>query len=156
MIDTFVALFARDLKRLTNEIDGYADETLLWQTAPGITNSAGNLCLHLLGNLNYYVGTMLGQTGYVRDRDHEFAAKGIPKAELLAGIAALELLINKALLAITDAQLGEPYPIEVLGYPMTNHYFLTHLSGHLTYHLGQINYHRRLLADRPGELVPAT
>lgn len=144
---TLNALFTRDLRRLSQEIDAYTDETMLWQIAPGISNSAGNLCLHLLGNLNTYIGNELGKTGYVRDREREFSSKNVPKSILLAGIEAVTRVINEALSSLTDTQLSEPYPVEVLGYPMTIHYFLTHLSGHLNYHLGQIDYHRRLLTD---------
>lgn len=145
MNETFIALFSRDLKRLAREISAYSDETVLWQLAPGINNSAGNLCLHLLGNLNAYVGANLGHTGYVRDRENEFAAKNVSKADLLAGIDALKDVLAATLATLTDAQLADSYSEEVLGYPMTTHFFLTHLSGHLNYHLGQINYHRRLL-----------
>lgn len=154
MIDTFNTLFSRDLKRLSQEIDAYTEEAMLWQTAPGINNSAGNLCLHLLGNLNTYIGATLGQTGYVRDRDAEFTVKKSPKSTLLAGIEDLKSTLAATFTRLTDEQLTDLYPVEVLGYPMTVHYFLTHLSGHLNYHLGQINYHRRLLStDEPGAFV---
>lgn len=147
MIDTFIALFTRDLNRLTREIDAYTDETVLWQTALGINNSAGNLCLHLLGNLNTYIGSTLGQSGYVRNREFEFSAKNVPKTVLLAGIDTLQQVLKTTLASMTDTQLSDPYPAQVLGYPMTVHYFLTHLNGHLNYHLSQINYHRRLLTS---------
>ena len=143
--DTFATLLARDLNRLAQEINAYTDETLLWETAPGISNSAGNLCLHLLGNLNSYIGVELGQTAYVRDRNLEFSARDVPRIELLARISATRDVVTRALSAMNDTQLSAAYPADVLGYPMTVHYFLTHLVGHLNYHLGQIDYHRRLL-----------
>jgi hypothetical protein len=99
----------------------------------------------LIGNLNAYIGATLGKTGYVRDRATEFSAKHIPKAELLADLTSTKAMINATLSAIPDDQLSKLYPNELLGYPMTVHYFLVHLSGHLNYHLGQIDYHRRLL-----------
>jgi hypothetical protein len=73
-------LFERDLAKLSLEIETYQHEPALWRTAPGISNSAGNLCLHLLGNLNTYIGAGLAHTGYVRNRDWEFAAPYVPRA----------------------------------------------------------------------------
>ena len=145
LTNTLITLFARNLSRLMQQIDAYDAEQKLWEVAPGISNSAGNLCLHLIGNLNAYIGATLGKTGYVRDRSAEFSAKHIPKAELLADLTSTKAMINATLSAIPDDQLSKLYPDEVLGYPMTIHYFLVHLSGHLNYHLGQIDYHRRLL-----------
>jgi uncharacterized damage-inducible protein DinB len=139
-------LLGRDLKRLQQELAAYEDETLLWKTVDGIVNSAGNLCLHLIGNLNTYIGATLGNTGYIRDRDLEFSAKNIPRVWMLENIDQLLLIIKETFEKISDEQLQLMYPSEVLGYPMTTLYFLLHLQTHLNYHLGQINYHRRILS----------
>jgi len=147
LIETFVVLFTRDLKRLAQQIEAYSDEAGLWELAPGISNSAGNLCLHLVGNLNTYIGKQLGGTDYVRDREAEFTTRHVPKTELLARLATTSEVVSRTLATLSDEVLSEPYPEEVLGYPMTTHYFLTHLNGHLNYHLGQIDYHRRLLTS---------
>ena len=56
MKNSFITSFNRDLKRLHKEIEAYTDEAVLWQKAEGISNPAGNLCLHLVGNLNEYIG----------------------------------------------------------------------------------------------------
>jgi hypothetical protein len=138
-------LFERDLAKLSLEMEAYQHEPALWRTAPGITNSAGNLCLHLLGNLNTYIGAELAHTGYVRNRDWEFAAPYVPRAELLAGIATTRRVVAEALASLTEAQLAAPYPRLVWEAPTTLGYLLQHLTTHLAYHLGQINYHRRLL-----------
>lgn len=151
-IQTFSTLFDRDLRRLTQQIDAYDDERTLWDVAPGISNSAGNLCLHLIGNLNQYIGATLGHTGYGRNRPAEFSVKHVPKADLLADLAQTRAMLRVTLSSLTDDQLHDPYPHDELGYPMTIHYFLVHLSGHLTYHLGQIDYHRRLLTQ--GQTIP--
>jgi hypothetical protein len=108
-------LFERDLAKLSLEIDAYQHEPALWRTAPGISNSAGNLCLHLLGNLNTYIGAGLAHTGYVRNRDWEFAAPYVPRAELLAGIAATRGVVADALAGLTDAHLATDYPLLVGG-----------------------------------------
>jgi uncharacterized damage-inducible protein DinB len=138
-------LFARDLAKLSLEIKAYQHEHDLWRRAPGISNSAGNLCLHLLGNLNTYIGAELAHTGYVRNRDWEFAAPYVPRAELLSGIATTRRVVAEALANLTDAQLATEYPLLVWEEPTSLGYLLQHLTTHLAYHLGQINYHRRLL-----------
>ncbi|WP_303312672.1 DinB family protein [Hymenobacter sp. BT730] len=145
LVDTLKLLFDRDLQKLQEEIEAYPTEPALWCRAPGIRNSAGNLCLHVLGNLNTYIGAELGQTGYSRDRDREFSAQGIPRAELLAGIAATRRVVEEALTPLPDAQLATPYPEVVWQAPTSLGYLLVHLTTHLAYHLGQINYHRRLM-----------
>lgn len=142
------SLFVRDLKSLKKEIESYQDEAKIWYIEKGIANSAGNLCLHLIGNLNTYIGAEFGKTGYIRYRDLEFSLKDIPRTELLEKLDQTILVIEKALDAVTDEQLQSEYPILVFAEKTNTAYFLTHLTTHLTYHLGQINYHRRLL-DKP-------
>ena len=108
-------------------------------------NSGGNLCLHLLGNLNTYIGAELGKSGYVRQRDLEFSMKDIPKTELFEKIESLIEIVDSTFKQLLEEDLKKDYPTEALGYRMTTGYFLIHLLAHLNYHLGQINYHRRLL-----------
>ncbi len=115
-----------------------------WMLKTGIANSGGTLCLHLLGNLSEYVGSTLGHTDFVRNRPEEFSLRDVFKAELLARLIALRTTVGETLIKLTEADLAKQYPAEVLGYPMTTGYFIIHLYGHLNYHLGQINYHRRL------------
>jgi uncharacterized damage-inducible protein DinB len=139
-------LYERDLDKLREEINLFSDESDLWKTSGAVTNSAGNLCQHLTGNLQHFFGAVLGDSGYVRDRDAEFAAKGTTRAELLQGIDASRDSVRNTLAGMTDEDLGKTYPIEVFGHSMTTAYFLTHLATHFNYHLGQLNYHRRLLS----------
>jgi DinB superfamily len=141
-------LFERDLHRLTQEIAAYATEKCLWELQTGIANPGGTLCLHLLGNLNEYVGSTLGHADFVRNRPEEFSLRDVPQAELLARLANLRTTVGETLIKLTEADLVKQYPVEVLGYPMTTGHFLIHLYGHLNYHLGQINYHRRLVGER--------
>lgn len=145
LIDVLKILFTRDLTKLREEISRYENEGNLWRVAPGTTNSGGNLCLHLIGNLNTYIAAEFGGTGYVRDRAHEFAGKDIPVAELLVMIDRTIVDVNKGLDEIAEEQLFQDYPQLVFAEKTTTEYFLVHLAGHLSYHLGQINYHRRML-----------
>ncbi len=139
------AIFRRELMKLKTEIESYHQESNLWRIEKSIANSGGNLCLHLIGNLNTYIGATLGQSGYVRNRDAEFTLKNLPREELLKKIEATVHVIDKVLPTITQEQLDKEYPMIVLKEPTSTEFFLVHLATHLTYHLGQINYHRRLM-----------
>lgn len=145
-IESIAKLIERDLKKLTDEISQYPDEASLWVTPPGVKNSGGNLCLHLCGNLQHYFGAVLGKTGYIRNRDTEFSATGISKSELLSELEHTRNAVSQTLENLKPSLLLTAYPEKVFDYPMTCMHFFTHLTAHLGYHLGQINYHRRLLA----------
>ena len=143
--DVLTELFTRELDKLIKEVRSYPDDSLLWVVEGEIKNSAGNLCLHLVGNLNHFIGSVLGQTGFVRDRPAEFSTRFLPSSELISSIESTKLMVNQTIGSLTDSQLKMQYPE---GYfnadPMTIEWFLMHLYGHLCYHLGQINYHKRL------------
>jgi uncharacterized damage-inducible protein DinB len=140
-----VVLICRDLSKLKLELESYQTEEQIWKTDKGISNSAGNLCLHLIGNLNTYIGATLGNTSYIRDRDSEFALKDIPRSELVSRIDQTINMIQQVLPALTQDQIASEYPLLVLKEKTTTEYFLIHLAMHLSYHLGQVNYHRRLI-----------
>jgi len=139
------SLFKRDLTKLKEEIGTYRTENAIWAIDDGIANSGGNLCLHLIGNLNTYIGAVIGNTGYIRKRDLEFSLKDIPRQELVQKIEDTIVIIDQVMSNFKTEQLDDEYPLEVLGGKMTTGYFLVHLATHLSYHLGQVNYHRRLL-----------
>jgi len=143
--DTLKSLYTRDLNKLKTEIESYQDEESLWKVDQDILNSGGNLCLHLIGNLKHFFGTILGNSGYVRNREEEFSLKNIPKSELIQQVEETLNVVISTLDQLSEEELAKDYPAEPLGYKMTTEYFLIHLFGHLSYHLGQINYHRRLL-----------
>jgi len=145
LLSVLRTLFQRDLQKLRKEIESYQQEENIWRVAPGISNSAGNLCLHLVGNLNAYIGMELGHSGYIRNRDLEFSARDIAKEELLQKIDATAAIVDITLQRLSDPQLEQEYPALVFAEKTTSGHFLVHLTTHLAYHLGQINYHRRLL-----------
>ncbi|MBR9860028.1 DinB family protein [bacterium] len=142
---TIESMFERDLTKLKFEIESYKNEANLWITDKEVTNSAGNLCLHLIGNLNWFIGAQLGQTGYVRQRELEFSAKDIPASDLIREIEQTQLIISETLNKLNEDQLNQDFPINVFNKSMSTQHFLVHLTTHLAYHLGQINYHRRLM-----------
>ncbi|WP_126652996.1 DinB family protein [Chryseobacterium aureum] len=139
------SLFNRDLNKLKTEIETYQNEKNLWIIDKSIANSAGNLCLHLVGNINHFIGAQLGNTGYVRHRELEFSLKDIPRTELIEKIEATIAMTDSVLPQLSEDDIKKEYPLIVFESKMTTDYFLIHLVAHLDYHLGQINYHRRLL-----------
>lgn len=154
------AILERDLQTLRREVEAYPDERGLWQAVPGISNTAGTLALHLTGNLQHYVGARLGGTGYVRDRAAEFARRNVPRAELLREIDAARSAVRLGLAHLSEAQLAADYPESIAGVRVATGDYLVHLTTHFAYHLGQLDYHRRVVtgnasgvgAMRPAEL----
>jgi hypothetical protein len=145
LIESLKILFNRDLNKLKTEIESYQNESDIWKIQKGIANSAGNLCLHLVGNLNTYIGAEFGKTGYIRNRALEFSLKDIPRAELIQKIEETIVVVNNALNIISEEELKMEFPLLVFENKTSTEFMLIHLTTHLAYHLGQINYHRRLL-----------
>lgn len=145
VVEVLRKLFSRDLQKLKKELELYKNEANIWKVEKDIINPAGNLCLHLVGNLNTYLGATLGNTGYIRNRDLEFSQKDVSRAELIQKTEATIQVVDRVLSTMTDDQLKQEYPMLVLEEKTTTEYFLIHLAMHLSYHLGQVNYHRRLL-----------
>lgn len=142
---TLSNLFKRDLEKLKTELLAYKNEGAMWVVAPCIGNSAGNLALHIVGNLNHFIGAALGNTGYVRNRDAEFTTKDIPREKIIADIDEVIGIVKSTVSGLTPAQLDEIYPEDKWKDSVTVHFLLLHLLTHLSYHLGQVNYHRRLM-----------
>ncbi|MFZ1529975.1 MAG: DUF1572 family protein [Ferruginibacter sp.] len=143
--DNLLFLYTKDLNRLKAELEQYKSEKNIWAVDKGIANSAGNLCLHLLGNLNHFIGAELGHTGYTRQRDLEFSQKNVPSAVLLQQVDETIDMLNKTLRQLSQSDYEKEYPQTVLPAKVSVEAFLFYLTTHLAYHLGQVNYHRRLL-----------
>ena len=141
------ALYRRDLTRLAQEIAAFPDQPTLWATREGVANAAGHLALHLEGNLREYIGRLLGKIPYQRDRHLEFTSPELPIEEILARVQALPEFIAGVVQNLTQETLDSLYPEVVLGTSITARQFLLHLLGHLNYHLGQIDYLRRILTE---------
>lgn len=138
-------LFQRDLSKLIEELQAYTDERILWRIDTGITNSAGNLTLHLIGNVKQFFGLDLAGIAFERNRDSEFSPSSLTREDLLLELEELKILFDQALVPMDPKKLGDQAKHAFLGNSKTVGYFLIHLYGHFSYHLGQINYHRRLL-----------
>ena len=144
-----IPLFQKDLDKLKEEISLYPKDEQLWQIKEGINNSGGNLCLHLTGNLQHFIGAVLGDSGYVRNRDAEFRVKNIPRSKLLEDIDITRSVVTDTLEQLSKNDLQKDYILPVLDEKTNTSYFLIYLLSHLNYHIGQINYHRRIIAGTP-------
>ena len=145
MLDHMNKVLLKDLQAFREELRAYPNEEDLWVCPPGLSNSGGNLTLHVTGNLRHFIGAQLGGSGYVRDRDSEFSDVGITRAELEEKIDRACEEVANALGGLEEDRLNDEYPLELLGERMPTGMFLMRLLSHLAYHLGQINYHRRLV-----------
>lgn len=139
------ALFRRDIARLVQEVRAFPGDAALWETRPGVTNSAGNLALHLEGNLRDFIGRQLGGVDYVRQRELEFSVKEVPVGELAGRLEEVQEMVFGIVSGLSPAQWDEVYPMNVLGVELTTRQFLMHLYGHLSFHLGQVDYLRRVI-----------
>lgn len=139
-----VEIFERELDKLAKEIDSYADENKLWETSGEVSNSGGNLCLHLLGNLNHFIGAVLGDTGYTRNRESEFSSKNVTRENLIAEIEKTKDAVLQTLSALPEERFEQNFPVQKHDETVKTDFMLLHLLTHFNYHLGQINYHRRL------------
>jgi hypothetical protein len=148
------SLFRRDLLRLGQQIEAFPEDADLWKRTDGVANPAGNLVLHLEGNLREYIGRQLGGLPFERDRPEEFASRGISRSELITRIASLLSSIPEIVARLAPEELGRDYPEKIQGQSVSTGQFLIHLYGHLNWHLGQIDIIRRVHTGR-GALEPA-
>ena len=146
MKTSLLEFFERDILRVKDEINLYALESDLWEIRGDISNSAGNLVLHLIGNLNHFIGATLGHSGYIRQRDLEFSLKNVPRETLLQHLDETAAIVTQTISALSPADFEQNYPLDKHGKTVSTTYMLLHLLTHLNYHLGQINYHRRLIS----------
>ena len=138
-------LLSRDLNKLKEELSAYDDETLIWKIDKNISNSAGNLCLHIIGNLNHFIGAVLGNTGYQRNREQEFSVKDMSRERLIGYTDFTIKMINDTLSQIPESDYKKTYPQKINDMELDIESMMIYLTVHLSYHLGQINYHRRLI-----------
>lgn len=133
----------RELRAVRRELEAYPDDASVWQAIPGLPNTGGTLALHLAGNIQHFFGAILGRDSYKRNRDAEFARREVPRRELLAGIDAAIASVERTFASLTDEQLSATYPEPIANRKVSAAVFLVHLTSHLAYHLGQLDYHRR-------------
>jgi hypothetical protein len=139
-----------ELERLSTDARSLIEplpEQELWARPVEPGNSVGHLTLHLIGNLNYFVGAQLGATGYVRDREREFAeGQPPPKGVLLARLDETVALFRRVVGGLSADQLAAPHPESRFGSVLDT---LVHLVAHFALHRGQMSYIVRMV--RPAE-----
>jgi uncharacterized damage-inducible protein DinB len=145
-------VITRELRALAREIQAYPDDASVWRTFPGVANSAGTLTLHLAGNIQHYVGARLGGTGYKRDRPAEFARRDVPRKELVQEIERAIAAAEVTLPRLSEGELAADFPEAVGGRIIRTDEFLLHVATHLGWHLGQVDYHRRLVTGEAGKI----
>lgn len=138
-------ILVRDLNAVRRELEAYPDEQSVWAAPPGVTNSGGTLALHIAGNLQHFIGAVLGGSGYKRDRAAEFSKRDVPRSGLIVELEAAIVAIGLGMSQVSEARLAEDFPEAIAGYRVVTGEWLIHLVSHLGYHLGQIDYHRRLV-----------
>ena len=138
-------ILVRELTSLRKEIEAYPSDADVWQVVPGISNPGGTLALHLAGNLQHFVGRVLGGSEYVRNRDLEFSARGLSRAELVAKVNDAISTVEETFRRLDQSTLESEYPEAVAKVRLNTGDFLIHLASHLAYHLGQVDYHRRIV-----------
>jgi uncharacterized damage-inducible protein DinB len=145
-------LFLREVKTLERELALYPDDTSVWRNVTGLPNTAGNLVLHLCGNLQHFIGATLGHSGYLRNREVEFSSRDLSRTQLLHELSKTQEALEHTFSNLSEADLDKTYPLAINGIQLSTTQTLLHLSNHLAYHLGQIDYHRRVVT---GENVSA-
>lgn len=147
-------ILARDLRAVRREVEAYSEESDLWRTPDGVTNSAGVLARHLAGNIRHFIGAVLGGGGYQRDRDGEFGQRDVPRAEILVELDRAVADVERVVPVLPEEVLAANFPMPLGKTTVNTLDFLMHLSSHLAYHLGQMDYHRRIVS-RSAETVNA-
>jgi hypothetical protein len=148
ILPSVIAILDRDLRALRREIEAYPDEDSLWVNPAGLANSAGTLALHLAGNVQHYLGAQLGATGYVRDRPAEFARRRVPRSEIVQQIEAARASLAAAESRLGESALPDDFPEVIGNLRLETGEYLIHLVSHFTFHLGQIDYHRRMVTGQ--------
>jgi hypothetical protein len=146
MTPEYVArVLVRDVNAVRRELEAYPDEASVWALPPGVANSGGTLALHIAGNLQHFFGAVLGGSGYKRDRAAEFAKRDVPRSALIVELEAAIVSVGLGMSQVSEARLAEEFPEAIAGHRIVTGEWLLHLVAHTGYHLGQIDYHRRLV-----------
>ncbi|TVR64648.1 MAG: DinB family protein [Gemmatimonadales bacterium] len=151
--DALKRLLTRDLEMVARQVAAYPNDRLLWVELPGRPNPGGTLAVHVAGNLEHYVGAVLGRTGYVRDRERELAVRGLTRGEVGDEVAGALDTVARVLGSLEAGDLDRPYPELQRGRRLRTGDFLLHLAMHLAYHLGQLDSHRRQVVSGAGALA---
>lgn len=148
-------ILCRDLEGVEREIALFPDDASIWQTTGGMPNAAGNLALHLAGNIQHFIGAIVGGTDYRRNRPLEFSQRSGSRADVAAEVARAASVVRAIVPNLAAERLAQPLVHPDLPGPILLGRFLMHLAVHVGYHLGQIDYARRGITGdgRPAGLM---
>ena len=145
LLQNLKALYLREISTLGRELDLYPDDASVWKELPGLPNPAGTLFLHLAGSLQHFFGATFGHTGYVRDRAAEFSRRGVPRSEIRQELSGARQGVLAGFANLTENHLGQLFPVRYADGEFSTRLTLLQFLTHLAYHLGQIDYHRRVV-----------
>jgi hypothetical protein len=145
LIENLNMLYLREVATLERELDLYPDEASIWKELPGLPNSAGTLFLHVSGSLQHFFGAVLGRSGYTRDREAEFSKRDVPRHALQQELLGARQGVIAGFANLTEDSLEQVFPANFADAPFSTRLTLLQFLSHLAYHLGQIDYHRRMV-----------
>jgi len=148
--DTVVTGLATYYEYVAAHLHTWADplsNEQFWRKPYPYGNSVGHLVLHLTGNLNYYIGARVAETGYVRDRDREFTDKQPPsKEEALRAFDRTIAMVVATIQKQTASDWGKAYTADREPEAVNRFQIFVRSVGHAYHHVGQIVYLSRELA----------
>lgn len=145
LVKDLAELYVNDVKAFIDNLNEIPEDKL-WNAPKHIPNSAGILAQHIAGNLNHYIGKALGKTGYKRNRDAEFRISDKSKSDLIEDLQDVIKMLRTVIPDISEEQLDAPLPVNA-PHSRTTRKALLHFYRHLNYHLGQLNYLKRMIAN---------
>jgi Protein of unknown function (DUF1572) len=145
LLEDLKVLYLREIATLERELDLYPDDASLWKELPGLPNPAGNLVLHLAGSLQHFFGATLGNTGYQQNREAEFSTRNVSRSDLKQELSSARQGVIAAFEHLTEDSLTQVFPVQFADAPFSIRLTLLQFLGHLAYHLGQVDYHRRVV-----------
>ena len=131
--------YAANLARV-RELAAPLTEEQFWAKPFPYGNSFGHLVLHLNGNLSYYIGAQIANTGYVRDRPREFSESSPPsKEDVLKRLGEAVAMVIDTIRAQTPIDWSKPY--SAVGLSCNNRLeIVIQCAAHMQHHIGQIIY----------------
>jgi hypothetical protein len=145
LLEDLKVLYLREIATLERELDLYPDDASVWKELPGLPNPTGNLFLHLAGSLQHFFGATLGNTGYQRNREAEFTKRNVSRHDLKQELSRARHGVIAAFEHLTEDRLTQVFPVQFADAPFSTRLTLLQFLSHLAYHLGQVDYHRRVV-----------
>jgi hypothetical protein len=134
--------FAGYYKYIAAQVHKWVDpltQDQFWHNPFAYGNSAGHLILHLTGNLNYYIGAQLAETGYTRHRDREFTEAEKPeKAKVMSGFDQTMAMAVATIQKQKPDDWTVPYSAEREPEAAERFMIFLRCAGHAYHHVGQL------------------